>query len=322
MSRLLFSLGLLFLAACSDNKKASEEGKVYTYTEFAESFRKASQPFTLTDTGFLKNTDTASIRDKNFIALLQVNVLNEIFGKGAKLKFIPLWKIEGSAEEEYFIIKVQTNKKKAAVLVVFDKDHQSKAGFSFLVPDEDPVTMQTSSIDRSYSISKSIVKKNKDGITSEGKDVYVYNKASQNFTLVMTDPLDERELELVNPIDTLSKKHKLAGDYVKDKRNIVSIRDGRKPNLLTVFVHIERGTDCTGEIKGDATISSATTAVYQQAGDPCLLQLTFSGSTVRLTELEGCGSRRGLDCKFDGSFTRKKQPTAKATKSKVKSSKR
>jgi len=321
MTRILFSLGLFCLVACN-SKKTSGEGKTYTYNEFTESFRKATLPFTLTDTGFIKNTDTATIRDKDFISLLQVSAVNEIFGKGAKVKFIPLWKIEGATEEDYFIIKAQTSRKKAALLMVFDKDHQSKAGFSFLVPDDDPTTIQTSFIDKAYSISKSTIKKNQNGGISEGKDVYVYDRASKNFTLVMTDPLEEREPELINPIDTLSKKHKLAGDYVKDKRNIVSIRDGRKQNLLTVFIHIEKGTDCIGEIKGDATISSPTTAIYQQAGDPCVLQLNFTSSSVRLTELDGCGSRRGLDCKFDGSFARKKQPTVKSTKSKARSSKK
>jgi hypothetical protein len=321
MNRLLFSLALLVLIGCNNENNTTEE-KTYTYDEFAQSFKKATLPFTLTDTGFLKNTDTTTIRDKDFIALLQVNAVNGIFGKGAKVKFIPLWKIEGPAEEDYFIIKLQTNRKKAALLIVFDKDRQSKTGFEFLVPDSDPATMQTTSIDKNLSVTRTVTRKNSDGTMSEGKDVFVYEKEGKNFTLVMTDPLDERELELINPIDTLSKKHKLAGDYVKDKKNIVSIRDGRKPDLLTVFIHIEKGSDCIGEIKGDATITSPMTAVYRQGGDPCMLQLNFSGSSVRLTELEGCGSRRGLDCKFDGSFIRKKQPAAKSVKAKTKSSKK
>jgi hypothetical protein len=321
MNRLLFGLALVALAACN-NKKTTAGEKTYTYDEFAASFKKATLPFALTDTGFLKNTDTATIRDKDFIALLQVSAVNEIFGRGAKIKFIPLWKIEGPTEEDYFIIKAETSRKKASLLMIFNKDHQSKTGFDLLVPDNDAATMQTSSIDRNYSITKTTIKRNGDGVMSEGKDVYVYEKASKNFTLIMTDPLDEKELVLINPIDTLSKKHKLAGDYVKDKKNIVSIRDGRKPDLLTVFIHIEKSPDCTGEIKGDATITSPTTAIYRQGGDPCMLQLNFSGSSVRLTELEGCGSRRGLDCKFDGSFPRKKQSVTKLTKSKSKSSKK
>jgi hypothetical protein len=321
MIRIVISLALLLLVACKGKKTTAKEKK-FTYDEFAQSFKKATLPFVLTDTGFLKNADTAAIRDKDFIALLQVSAVNEIFGKGTKVKFVPLWKMEGSAEEDYFIIKAQSNRKKAALLMVFNKDHQSKAGFDFLVPDNDPGTMQTSSIDRNYSVYRTVNKKNNDGTMGEGRDVYVYDKTARNFTLIMTDPLDEKELVLTNPIDTLPKKHKLAGDYVKDKRNIVSIRDGRKPNLLTVFIHIEKGADCSGEIKGDATITSASTAVYQQPGDPCILRLNFSNTSVRLTELGGCGSRRGLDCKFDGSFPRKKQSTAKSTKSKTKPSRK
>ena len=40
----------------------------------------------------------------------------------------------------------------------------------------------------------------------------------KKIVLVMTDPLDEKNAEMVNPIDTLSKLHKLAGDYIRDKK--------------------------------------------------------------------------------------------------------
>ena len=44
----------------------------------------------------------------------------------------------------------------------------------------------------------------------------------------MTDPLDDRVQEVINPIDTFARKNKFSADYVKDKMNIVSIRDERK----------------------------------------------------------------------------------------------
>jgi hypothetical protein len=37
---------------------------------------------------------------------------------------------------------------------------------------------------------------------------------------------------------------------------------------------------------------------------------------VKLLELEGCGSRRGQTCAFDGAFTRKKQAITKPVKKK------
>ena len=314
MLRLPVFLLFVFFLACND-KKATEEDPGYTYETFASSFKIASLPFQLTDTFLLKNKDTTAIRDKNFSSLIPDSLTRKIFGRGVRIKYIPLWKMETAEGEHYYIIKTETKNKKAAFLLIFDKDEQLSASFPFLIPDDQPATSQVSSIDKVYTISKGILRRQPNNINAEGKDVYVYDRATKSFVLVMTDPLDERSLELLNPIDTLSKSHKQAGDYIKDKKNIVSVRDGRKSNLLTVFIHIEKG-DCSGELKGDATITSPTTAVYQQAGDPCVLQLNFSGSSVKLTELEACGSRRGLGCLFEGSYTRKKAATTNTTKGK------
>jgi hypothetical protein len=38
---------------------------------------------------------------------------------------------------------------------------------------------------------------------SEGKDVYVLNAEAKNFMLIMTDALEDKPTELINPIDTL-----------------------------------------------------------------------------------------------------------------------
>ena len=313
--RLLLLLLLVGFLACSDKKSAEEESQE-KYNQFAALFKNATLNFQLSDTLFLKNKDTASIRETGFSDFLPDSTLGKIFGKGVRVKNVPLWKIETPDGGHYFIVKTQSARKKAAFLLVFDKNNQFNASLPFLIPDTNPATTQVSSIDKTFSITRSIIRKQPNEVNAEGKDVYAYDKESKNFVLVMTDPLDEKNLVLVNPIDTLAKTHKLAGDYAKDKKNIVSIRDGRNRNLLTVFIHIENGTECIGEIKGDAIITSPTTAVYQQAGDPCILQLNFSGSTVKLLELEGCGSRRGQNCVFDGAFTRKKQAPAKAAKKK------
>jgi hypothetical protein len=315
----VFLLALVVFACNSSNSPEEKTG--YTYEQFASSFKNASLPFHLSDTFLLKNKDTAAIRDTLFSSSLQDSAINRIFGKSNKIKYIPLWKIEAREGVNYFITKVENKNRKAAFLFVFDKENKLTAGFPFLVPDNNPLTTEVSSIDKAFSISRSVFLKQPNGVTAEGKNVYAYDKNLKSFVLVMTDPLDEKNLELVNPIDTLSKLHKLAGDYTSDKRNIVSVRDGRKPNLLTVFIHIEKGS-CTGELKADATITSPTTAICQQAGDPCILRLNFTASKLQLTELEGCGSKRGQGCSFNGIFSRKKQGTAKMLKEKSKNSKK
>lgn len=313
----IYLLAFVFFA-CNSKQPATQDTE-FTYDQFANSFKNASLPFQLTDTFLIKNKDTASIRGGIFTSLLPDSVRNKLFGKGDRVNYIPLWKIDIPGGEHYYLIKTESKNKRAVFLFVFDKENELTESFPFLVPDTDVATMQVSSIDKAYSISKTVFRKQLNEV-AEGKDVYAYDAATKKIVLVMTDPLDEKNAEMVNPIDTLSKLHKLAGDYIRDKKNIVSVRDGRKTNLLTVFVHIEKGGDCVGEVKGDAAITSPTTAIYQQAGDPCVLQLNFSGNKVTLTELEGCGSRRGLDCIFEGSFTRKKPLGKQPVKAKKKTS--
>jgi hypothetical protein len=114
----------------------------------------------------------------------------------------------------------------------------------------------------------------------------------------------------------LRKTHRFAGDYGKGKRNIISIRDGRAPNQLMAFVHLENQDGCSGELKGELLMTSATTAIYRQGGDPCVLQFRFSGNTIELQEEEGCGNHRGLDCAFTGTFPKKKEAKAKTSEKK------
>ncbi|HNU14731.1 MAG TPA: hypothetical protein PKI55_09705, partial [Chitinophagaceae bacterium] len=165
---------------------------------------------------------------------------------------------------------------------------------------------QSVTIDKKYTITKAVQRKNADASISEGKDVYVLNTEAKIFMLILTEALEDKVTELINPIDTLSRKHKYAADYGSGKMNLVSVRDGRKSDRITFFVHFEKNNgDCTGELKGEAVWISSTKAEYRQGGDPCILQFTFSSTAVSLKE-EGCGSRRGLNCSFDGSFLRKK----------------
>jgi hypothetical protein len=317
MYRTGFVICLFFLFACNSKKSngPGEDG-TFDYENFDAKFKKPELPYQLTDAQLLADKDTTSIRGTAFQAFMPDSVKTKLFGKTAKVKYIPLAKVLTKEAESYYVLKAVSGAKKLALVLVFDKEKKKTAVMPFLVPDADPASVQTSAIDKSFSITRSLSRKMKNDVTADGKEVYIYNEALNTFTLIMTDVLDNANVAVINPIDTFPKKTKFAGDYINGNRNIVSIRDSKNPNELLFFIHFEKA-DCTGELKGTALFTSGTTAVYRQGGDPCVLELNFSGRTVTLREVEGCGSHRDVKCVFDGSFT-KKAERAKTPAKKIK----
>ena len=316
---LMIRIGLVLcvvLFACKDTKTNNEDGDGFSYGKFSELFRPLNLPYQLTDTGLINNKDTTSVRSAVFANFLPDSIKTKWFGKGNKIKYIALGQLKSTGDNNFYLLKAVSGNKKIALLYVFEKENFSSI-FPFLVPDNDPATSQSTVTDRSLSITKNILLRQPGNVIAEGKDVYGYDPELKQFTLVLTNPIGGYS-ELTNPIDTFPRKHKLSGDYGKDKTNIVSIRDGRNPNQLLLYIHVQsEDGSCTGEVKGDILLTSPTTAIYRQGGDPCVLSFRFSGSSVVVQEDEGCGSRRGLDCSFDGTYNRKKpakpKPAAKKT---------
>lgn len=308
-------LGLLLLlmvaSGCGNDTDGEEEVEGFNYGGFAQRFRTVALPYSLSDTGLLKNRDTAAIRDPQFLGWISDSLKRRMFGKTTGIRWVPLARIESEGKETYFITKGISGNQKAALLTVFDNENAYGASIPFLVPDKDPASSQVSAIDRQYSISKTTVSKLKYDVLIEGRDVFIYNTALKNFTLIITDELNEEEDELYNPIDTFSRNHRFAGDYGTGRNNIVSIRDGRSDKEVSFFVHLEKEDgECVAELKGNAFFTSGTMAVYRQGGDHCVLQLRFTGNSVSLREEQGCGSHRGLNCLFEGSYAKKKTPKA------------
>jgi hypothetical protein len=306
----MYKIGVLMLlicfAACKQKKAApapQEEGQGFDFTRFTDMFQKATAPYQLSDTSLLANRDTASIRQPAFLAFLSDSSTSAIFG-AAKVRYTPLAHLAASEGAHYFLVRGVSAARHAALLLVFNRDGAFGGVLPFLVPDADPKTMQSSVLDKSFSVTRSTVRRQTDGASLEGKDVFVYNADTKRFTLIMTDGLEEGSA-LINPIDTLGRQHPFSGDYATNETNIVSIRDANNPKELNFFIHFEKD-DCTGELKGTALLTSSKTAVFRQGGNPCNVEFTFSGSTVTIREVEGCGSFRGVKCVFEGRFPKKK----------------
>lgn len=312
----------LLLACNGEDGKKKESNTVKeanTKADFDNQFTATSLPYQLADTVLLTNSDTLSLSPQYFGQFVPDSTIKQLFGKKTGITYTPLAKTAEKAKDTYYIVKATSGSKKAALLLVFDKGGSYGATVPFLVPDDNASTSQTSSIDKSYVITKSIVQRTANEVTGEGKEVIAYDAKEKKFSLIMTDLLSDNPAVLVNPLDTFAKTNKLAGDYWLNKKNLVSVRDGRHANQILVYIHTENSEgDCKGELKGEFILTSTTTAVYRQGGDPCILGLAFSGNTVSIHEESGCGNYRGLDCPLTGSFIRKKEEKPRETTKKQK----
>jgi hypothetical protein len=312
---------LFWLCGCNGNESAPKANSEVPGNASSglsiDGFRKVSAPYALTDTALLGGDDTAQISDSQFSTFIPDSLKVNLFEKGSDVTYFPLAQVTDKNKGSYLIVKARSGKKVTALMIAVDPSGQYSAALPFLQPDTDPATQQISQIDKSYTITRSVTRRIPDELSVEGKDVYVYNPEAKSFTLIMTDRLDNDGVALINPIDTLSRNHRFAGDYTKDKNNIVSIRDAPNPAEFNFFIHIEKGEDCTGELKGTALMTSSKTAVFRQGGNPCVMNFSFSGSSVTITEAEGCGSQRSVGCTMDGSFSKKKEGKDKTATKKL-----
>jgi hypothetical protein len=308
------ALLLICLAIFSCKSKKADDSNSYSYEDFDSKFKKGQLPFQISDTSIYRLKDTTTITSPELTFIMSDSNKTQLFGKPYHGKFYALAKFIKSKDEIYYLVHLATQSRRGLYLIVMDNKGNYRSSFPFLIDDFDASTILTSSIDRAYSISKTTIQKKSKGSNAERKEVYQYNGSNNRFNLIMMDAMGGGIQALINPIDSFSKKNKLAGDYIRGKNNLVSIRDGRHPNQLFVFVHIEEPeSDCSGELKGDVLLTNPNSAIYRQGGDPCVLNFQFTGSSVSLKEQEGCGSHRGVNCLFDGSF-QKKKPIKSKTK--------
>jgi hypothetical protein len=179
--------------------------------------------------------------------------------------------------------------------------------------DNEPGISGQAGMDSKYTIAITHQRKTTGGLVLFRKDTYVFNEAGV-FTLIMTESNEtsHKPVPVYDPIDTLSRKHKFTGDYVQDKRNFITVRDGKDNSRLLFFVHFEKDEgSCKGELKGEAKFISANVARYRANGDPCTVDFTFGVTGVTMKEVEGCGNHRDIKCFFEGYYSKRKEPKTK-----------
>ena len=306
---LILLLPLLALG-CKGKKKQLTADEPITSADFIELFSTVKLPYTVADSSFkVDRADSSFISYKTFTGLVPDTLLHSVFGKNGKPKCYPIGKVIVKNKETYLLLKAISSTAKAAYVLVFNKDNHFLTGMPLLVPDNNNATEQTALMDNRYSITTNKEYRAADGHLVYKKAAYAFISGADAFAMILTESNEtDSKKELLNPIDTLPRRNKLAGDYTQNRMNLVSVRDGKNAGELFIFVHFENDNGgCRGELKGEAKITGPGKAVYRQSGDQCELTLSFSGNTVSLHE-EGCGAHRDIKCFFEGRFVRKPQP--------------
>jgi hypothetical protein len=300
---------LLLFVACKGKKKTTlQDDDTVTVTEFIEFFPETPLPIRIADTTLLKkSTDSLQIGYKILTQFIPDSVLHKDFGKGVTPRFFPLGRTKEEGNETYLFIKATTGAKRVAYVACFGKENQFLQMMPLVKTGFEQYTSSWGALDKKFQLTTYHTMKRANGESAYKRNVYFYNNAANEFTLILTEPNEEIIENVVNPIDSFASKNKYSGDYVKDKKNFISLRDGKNATEPQLFVHFEKG-DCHGELKGSLRFVSATVAVYQQAGNPCTLEFNFGKDKVTMKETGGCGSFRDIKCFFEGSYSKKKAP--------------
>ena len=308
----------LVVWACKNKKVSMTGDEKVGVDDFIAVFDQVKLPYQVTDSVFTKNfSDSSLISYKVFVQFVPDSVLSQHFPKGIKPDIFPIAGMISAKHETYLLCKAVTKSKESVWLICLDKSHKFIAA-KLLFSDGQPGENIFASIDARLSITIQRQHRNNQGELKYKKDTYILSEEGK-FILILTESNEEaaKELSVINPIDSLPRKHKFSGDYVIDKKNFIAVRDGKSPNIILFFVHFEKdnGT-CNGELKGQAKMTSSVMADYKGSADPCHIQFLFGNNSITMKEIEGCGNYRDIKCFFEGVYYKKKEAKPKPSKKK------
>lgn len=294
---------ILFFSCKSSNK----ESKPLTTTDFIKLYSTLSLPANITDSGLENFGDTATINNSVFTEFIPDSALQNVLSGSVSKYIIHPAGIIDLKTIDYLVTKFTSGKTIKLVVFVLDDKHHYKNSLLLL-------NNQNSDGYR-YSLSVTneptfIIRKEKTDADNKilySRNGYAFNESANIFTEVMNDSNAKKVNDIINPIDTLAKFNKYSGDYITDKKDFISVRDGKNSLTYIFFIHFEKNkAACIGELKGEMSLVNETNAVYQESGDPCVINFKFTANSIKVKEEGNCGNYRGINCPFDFIFKKKK----------------
>jgi hypothetical protein len=271
-------------------------------------------PIRINDTNLVAFTDTIKIGRKALEQFLPDSVVDAIAPKLLKnASIFTVGKIE--KETEYYLLLNNKDAKKQTVSVVAFSKKNVFLGYQVLTQFD--LTQKGSQFyGKTLLINKEptfLIEENKldpeQGLTNEKKG-WAYT--DQGFRLIYLDAnIKPEQKAILNPIDTLPTLNTYSGDYARDKKNFISLRDFGNTNKYQFFLHFEKKEgSCVGELKGLLNFIK-NQATYSEKGDPCTIQFTITGNVIKIKEDGNCGNHRNMTCYFNDSYDKKRKLKSK-----------
>ncbi len=283
--------------------------------DFFDAFTAMKTPVTISDTGLYRLTDTAVIGYAVLNQFVPDSVLEKISGKSkTKYQINPVGKIE-KQDEIYLLVRFKRNHASLLETFLFDRKFHFLASLELLNNEKEKDYRHAVLINREPTF---ILDRERTSDTNQflyTKNGYAYSADGGGFILLLNDSNEDiakRDM-IVDPIDTLPRKHRYSGNYAQDKRDFIAIRDGSDQGNYNFFIHFEKedGT-CIGELKGTMKMVRADKGEYREDGDACMITFTFTSKSVYVKENGDCGNHRGIRCYFDDSYEKRKEPSKKS----------
>jgi hypothetical protein len=314
MRKICVFIALLGAMACSEETTDLSGNTPLKINDFNKAFKTVSLPINLTDSNLARYTDSTEIGRKALVQFVPDSVVEEMVPiEEKKTSIYPILKIE-KEEEYYLLLNIHQKNKQAIAIIVFSKKNKYLA--YKILTEFDIVHKGSQLYGKTLFINKEpsfLVEERKLG----ADNALTYEKKGWAYTdksvrLIYFDSNNKAESKtILNPIDTLGMDNPLSGDYTRDAKNFISLRDYNNTNKYQFFLHFEKkeGT-CVGELKGLLTFNK-NQATYNEKGDPCIIHFTINGNVIKIKEDGNCGNHRNMTCYFNDAYDKKRKAKKK-----------